>query len=261
LCSSADAPPAEDRRLEGLGADALAERLALPRVALYQSVGSTLDVAHRLAPEAAPGTLIVADEQTAGRGRLGRRWTSDAGAGLWLTLIERPTDQRALDVLALRCGLYAAEALEALAASPLCVKWPNDLYADGRKLAGTLIETRWRGTSPEWVAIGFGLNVRPPALDTATGLRAGTTRLAALERVVPALRAAAAATRHLSADELARWRQRDVSLGRALVEPALGTSAGIDTDGQLLVTGPGGRVSRHRTGSLTFAERTPLACS
>jgi BirA family biotin operon repressor/biotin-[acetyl-CoA-carboxylase] ligase len=258
LCSSADRG---DALLDGLRADELAQRLGLPRVALHASVGSTLDVAHRLAPDAPSGTLIVADEQTAGRGRHGRRWSSEPGAGLWLTMIERPTDARALDVLALRCGLYAAEALEPLAGARLCLKWPNDLYASGRKLAGILIETRWRGTAPDWVAIGFGLNVRAPALETAIGLVPGATRLAALERLVPALRRAAAASRHLTADELARWRERDLSTDRIASAPAAGRVAGIESDGQLVVLAADGVVTRHRTGSLTFADPHPPTCS
>ena len=226
---------------------------------LHASVSSTLDVAHAIAADAPSGTLIVADEQTSGRGRHGRRWTSPAGAGLWLTLIERPTDARALDVLALRCGLFAAEALDALAHGQIGVKWPNDLYVRAAKLAGVLIETRWRGTSPEWVAIGFGLNVAAPPVDGAIGLLPGTTRLGALARLVPALRRAAASSRHLSADELARWRARDVAVGRVATEPAEGVIAGIDGAGELLVTRADGTVSRHRTGSLTFAES--LECS
>lgn len=224
----------------------------------FDAVGSTLDVAHRLAPDAASGTLILADEQTAGRGRHGRRWASARGAGIWLTLIERPSDARALDVLSLRCGLYAAEALDALAESPVRVKWPNDLYVGECKLAGTLIETRWRGTKPEWVAIGFGLNVSTPDVDTATGLVAGVTRLAALDCIVPALRRAATASRHLSEDELARWRARDLSVGRTVLEPVGGVVAGINASGEVLIMSEG-HTAAVRSGSLTFAE--PLACS
>src|SRR5215207_5822827 len=121
--------------------------LDLPRIALFDSVSSTLDVAHSIAATAPAGTLILADEQTSGRGTQGRRWTSSAGAGVWLTLIERPTDLRALDVLSLRCGLYAAEGLDGLAAGGIAVKWPNDLFVENRKLAGVLIETRWRGAA------------------------------------------------------------------------------------------------------------------
>ena len=246
-------------RFDGLAAAELARRLDLPRVELFEEVGSTLDVAHRIAADAPNGTLVLADEQTAGRGRQGRRWASSAGAGIWLTMIERPTDARALDVLSLRCGLYAAEALEPLADGPLSLKWPNDLYLGARKLAGILIETRWRGTAPDWVAVGFGLNVSAPALETGVGLAAGVTRLEALERLVPALRAAAAASRHLGADELARWARRDLAVGRRVESPTAGVGAGISPTGELLVEGIDGIVSRHRTGSLTFAE--PLTCS
>src|SRR5258708_1898768 len=182
---SSYADPRGARTYDGEPAELLAARWQVPAVHAFGAVGSTLDAAHALAPAAPSGTVILADEQTAGRGRQGRRWTSGAGAGVWLTLIERPVDARALDVLALRCGLYAAEALDELADAKIQVKWPNDLYVGDRKLAGVLIETRWRGTAPDWVAVGFGLNVIAPDLATATGLVAGTTRLAALDPLLP----------------------------------------------------------------------------
>jgi BirA family transcriptional regulator, biotin operon repressor / biotin---[acetyl-CoA-carboxylase] ligase len=254
----AEVPP-EAATYDGLGADALAARVGVPEVHLFDQVGSALDVAHRLAPESPSGTLVLADEQTAGRGRQGRRWASAPGAGIWLTLVERPSSVDALDVLSLRCGLYAAEALDALADAAIGLKWPNDLYVGGRKLAGILIETRWRGTAPDWVAIGFGLNVAEPDVETGVGLRAGATRLDALARLVPALRRAAATTGRLDADELSRWHARDIAGSRALTAPAAGIAAGVSASGELLIRDPAGDVSRHRSGSLTFAE--PLACS
>jgi BirA family biotin operon repressor/biotin-[acetyl-CoA-carboxylase] ligase len=225
------------------------------RLLAFDSIGSTLDAAHAVAAEAPSGTLILADEQTAGRGQHGRRWSSPPGAGVWLTLVERPSDARALEVLALRCGLYAAEALDAFAGAPVGLKWPNDLYLAERKLGGILIETRWRGTAPEWVAIGFGLNVTAPALEGAIGLAAGATRLGVLDLLVPALRQAAATSRHLSEAELARWRARDIAAGRQVDTPARGRAAGISADGQLLIASPDGALTAHRSGSLTFAER------
>jgi BirA family biotin operon repressor/biotin-[acetyl-CoA-carboxylase] ligase len=141
-----------------------------------------------------------------------------------------------------------------MALGPIGVKWPNDLYVKARKLAGILIETRWRGTAPEWVAVGFGINVVQPELDTAIGLLPGTSRLAVLERLVPALRRAASASRHLSPDELTRWHSRDIARARMLDTPAPGTAAGISASGELLVAGANGAVTAHRTGSLTFAE-------
>ena len=120
--------PRQSTAYDGLSAPAIAARLGVPSLLLFDAVGSTLDVAHRVAPTAPSGTLVLADEQTAGRGRYGRRWDSRPGAGIWLTIIERPTDARALDVLSLRCGLYAAEALDAVAGVRVGLKWPNDLY-------------------------------------------------------------------------------------------------------------------------------------
>lgn len=253
---SADAR--ESATYDGEGVAALAARWSLPAVHAFAEVGSTLDVAHAIASTSASGTLVVADEQTAGRGRHGRRWTSAPRAGVWLTLIERPTDARALDVLAIRCGLFAAQALDDLARTTVRVKWPNDLYLGNRKLAGTLIETRWRGTAPEWVAIGFGLNVVAPDLETAIGLPAGVTRVMVLDRVVPALRRAAGSTRHLSDPEVAAWRERDLAIGLQVTEPTAGMVEGMTSSGEILIRKSAG-VTAHRSGSLNFAE--PLSCS
>src|SRR5581483_9095036 len=105
-------------------------------------------------------------------------------AGIWLTLVERP-DATAIDVLSLRVGLALAPALDEFASAPVQLKWPNDLYVDGRKLAGILIEARWRDQSPDWVAIGVGINVRPPASEPrAIGLRATADRLGVLQAII-----------------------------------------------------------------------------
>src|SRR5262245_11512084 len=110
------------------------------RLIEYDEVGSTLDVAHEMAADGAEaGTLIVAKAQTAGRGRMGRTWRSEPGAGIWLTLIERPADASALEVLSLRVGLAMAPVLDAFTDAPIQLKWPNDLYLRDRKLAGILI--------------------------------------------------------------------------------------------------------------------------
>jgi BirA family biotin operon repressor/biotin-[acetyl-CoA-carboxylase] ligase len=256
LSSSADA---SEVRYDGLDAGALAALLDLPRVELFDAVTSTLDIANAIGPSAPAGTLVLAEEQTAGRGRLGRAWTSERRAGIWLTLVERPDDALALEVLSLRCGLYAAEALAPLASAPIAVKWPNDLYVRGRKLAGVLIETRWRGTSPEWVSIGFGLNVAPPPIDGAIGLAPETTRRDALVLLVPALRRAALAGGLLTEEELTRWSARDVARGRVVETPSVGVVAGLPARGELLVRASDATETAHRSGTLTFAE--PLACS
>jgi len=230
--------------------------LRLPRVALFDSVGSTLDVAHQFADAgAAAGTLVLADEQTAGRGRQGRAWRSAPGAGIWLTLIERPSDASALDVLSLRIGLAVAPVLDAVAGERVRLKWPNDLYLSAGKLAGVLIEARWRDAALEWVAIGLGINLRvPKGTPGAAALPREANRIDVLASVVPALRDAAGRTGPLTQDELAAFAARDLAAGRACVEPVEGWVIGIDSSGSLLVSGGGGERTAMRAGSLVLKE-------
>ncbi len=229
--------------------------LDLPRVELLDSTTSTLDVAHRIAAQGAPsGTLVIANEQTAGRGRSGKSWQSSSGAGLWLTLIERPVDSSGLGVLSLRVGLAAAEALDRFAPEPIRMKWPNDLYIDRAKLAGILVEARWREQAVEWVAIGIGVNVKAPGrVENAAWLEPGTERLEILAELIPAVLSAARETGPLSADEMEEFDARDLARGRKCLEPALGRVAGISPAGELLVA-LADSVTRFRSGSLVLED-------
>jgi len=211
--------------------------LDISRVELLESTTSTLDIAHRLAAEGAPaGTLVIANEQTAGRGRGGKSWRSAPGAGLWLTLIDRPVDNSGLGVLSLRVGLAAAEALDRFAPEPIRLKWPNDLYIDQGKLGGILVEARWREQAVEWVAIGLGVNVKAPDnVETSAGLEPGAERLDVLADLVPAIVAATRATGPLDAGEMEEFAARDIARGKRCVEPAVGRVAGITPNGELLV--------------------------
>jgi BirA family transcriptional regulator, biotin operon repressor / biotin---[acetyl-CoA-carboxylase] ligase len=242
-------------RFDGATREVLERMLDLPRVELLESTTSTLDVAHRIAAQGAPAsTLVIANEQTAGRGRGGRSWKSDPGAGLWLTLIARPTDSSGLGVLSLRVGLALAEALDRFASEPIRMKWPNDLYVDQGKLAGILVEARWREQAVEWVAIGIGVNVKAPGnVENAAGLEPGTERLDILAELVPAVLAAAQATGPLEADEMEEFNARDLARGRRCVEPALGRVAGITATGELLVA-LADSVAPFRSGSLVLED-------
>ncbi|HEY9230411.1 MAG TPA: biotin--[acetyl-CoA-carboxylase] ligase, partial [Gemmatimonadaceae bacterium] len=204
--------------------DELTRRLKVPRVVALDEVGSTLDVAHSLAAEGAlAGTVIVADSQSAGRGRMGRGWRSAPGAGVWLTMIERPAAGPALDVLSLRVGIELAPALDPFAAKPVRLKWPNDLYVGDRKLGGVLVEARWRDGVPEWVAIGVGVNVVTPEEEPrAIGLAPGASRLDVLGAMVPAIRAAATRSGQLTASEIAAFSARDLAAGRRCELPVAG---------------------------------------
>jgi BirA family biotin operon repressor/biotin-[acetyl-CoA-carboxylase] ligase len=244
-------------KYDGRDSATLTRLLDAPRVVVFDSTASTMDDAHELAAVGAPaGTVILADRQDAGRGRSGRRWASASGQGIWMTIIERPNDARALEVLSIRVGIRAATALDRYAPSPVGLKWPNDLFVGDGKLAGILIEARWRATRIDWVAIGIGVNVREPAgFAAASGLRPGADRVDVLGELVPAIRSAAAARGPLSAPEVEAFSARDIARGRACLEPTPGEVQGINDAGELLVRTATG-VRAFRDGSLTFAGAT-----
>lgn len=226
----------------------------LTALVYHDIVSSTMDVAHDLAQQgAAAGTAVLASRQEQGRGRSGRAWQSEADAGLWLTLIERPDDLRALDVLSLRIGLELAGALSPLVDGDIQLKWPNDLYVQQRKLSGILIEVRWRDGRPEWVTIGVGINRRVPAhFEQAAHVRSDVSRDALLLAVVPALRRAAAGRGPLSAEECEAWAARDFARGRAVTAPVAGHVEGISPAGAVLIRDSAGILHAQHSGSLVF---------
>jgi len=244
----------EIARYDGHDAASLARRLGVPRVVVFDSTASTMDDAHGLAATEAPaGTVVLTDRQTAGRGRGGRRWASESGQGVWVTVIERPNDPDAVDVLSIRLGLRAARVLDRYAASPVTLKWPNDLFVGGGKVAGILVEARWRAARIDWVAIGLGVNAREPAgVANAAALRPGVERVELLAELLPAVRAAAAARGALTPGEVAEFAARDLAAGRACIDPAAGVVHGISPSGELLVRTSVG-VRAFRDGSLTFS--------
>ena len=238
----------------GWTGEALAASLGLPEVEAHLVCRSTMDRAHELATAGAPGgTVVIAEAQAGGRGRNGKVWTSAPRAGIWMTLLERPRgDATALDVLSVRVGLRLAPVLDRWTSAPVRLKWPNDLWVGERKLAGVLVETRWRGMRPDWVAIGVGINLEVPSdQPEATALTAADP-VEVLGEVLPALRGAATAAGALQMQELADFAARDVAAGRALAEPVAGVARGLSPLGELLVATSEG-LTPVRAGSLTFA--------
>jgi len=128
----------------------------------YQSIGSTNDRASELAKQGSPhGTLVVAEEQTAGRGRTGRMWYSPANAALALSLVLRPKDLTPESVGGLTAlGALAVVDVLGNVGAEAEIKWPNDVLVHGRKIAGVLVEISWEGLEPEFVILGIGVNVR-----------------------------------------------------------------------------------------------------
>jgi BirA family biotin operon repressor/biotin-[acetyl-CoA-carboxylase] ligase len=234
----------------------------------FKVTDSTNTRARELAEAGAPGgTVVTAREQTEGRGRVGRVWTAPDGKALLYSAILRPLDQRHL-LLPLSVPLAVCAAAESLRDGIECaVKWPNDVWLDGRKLAGILIEAK---PQDGWAVIGIGLNLyiapnefppdlRQPAVSlfaTTLGTR-GESRpsLPAVARsgLPPSPSTVAEVlNRHLDhwvmardEDVLAEWRRRDGLRGREIAwEDGSGVADGIDDRGNLVVVTPGGdRVS------------------
>lgn len=156
------------------------------RIHYFNEVGSTQQVAGELAGQgAAPGTAVIAELQTAGRGRLGRSWHSPAGVNLYSTIILRPQMPLAeVPRLTLVAGLAAAEALETVAPGLIALKWPNDLWLKGRKAGGIIAEAITDSRQQlACVLLGIGLNLNlalheiPEDLhDKATSVRIVTGR-------------------------------------------------------------------------------------
>jgi BirA family biotin operon repressor/biotin-[acetyl-CoA-carboxylase] ligase len=140
--------------------------LPLGSVRYYEQIGSTNDAALSWAEAGCPNlSLVVADEQTAGRGRGDRRWHSPPGSALAFSLILKEIAQGSgLTHLTGLGGLSVSHALENLYALPTQVKWPNDVLAAGEKLAGVLAEAHWAGDRLKWVVIGTGINVSPNSI-------------------------------------------------------------------------------------------------
>ena len=205
----------------------------------HRCTDSTNERAKELAAAGAPhGTLVTADEQSAGRGRQGRVWTAPAGSAVLMSLVVRELDE----LLPITAAVAICEALPAGAA----IKWPNDVWVDRRKLAGILVEGR---PQEGWAVLGVGLNVTtesfPPELaETATSLKlAGveTTPAQVLDALLPSLDAWLGAPPDAV---LPAWRDRDALKGeRVRWTEGEGVAAGIDDSGSLLVDTGDGRVT------------------
>lgn len=255
----------------------LARSCGIPHLEVWDRIPSTSDRLRLLEAEGAPEwTTVVAVEQSAGRGRVGRIWHSEAGGGLWFSvLIEVRRD--AAQLLPLRIGLCLAEAIERFGSVPgshVEVKWPNDLLVGGRKLGGILCESRilpeeTPSGSPLRVIAGIGINLGlervgvPPELqDRAIGL--GTPEVPApspaglLEEILRAFVAQGwgDAPPRMGATELERLSLRDALRGRRIRLETGGEAEGIgfDPSGGLRVRLPDGSEGSLRSAGVDLME-------
>jgi BirA family transcriptional regulator, biotin operon repressor / biotin---[acetyl-CoA-carboxylase] ligase len=240
-------------------------------IIFFNTISSTNDVALELAADGGhEGAIVIADEQTAGRGRHGRNWFSPRGSGLYVSIVLRPAGarvdpQRATSLLTLAAGLALAEAIEAATGLHADIKWPNDLLVARRKLAGILAESA--SSDLGRIVLGFGLNVDARAYPRELGDRATSleTELGRpIDRAVvcaEALAAVSARYRDLLTGRfdaiLDGWRTRAPGSRDTAVTWSTpsgrqqGVTAGIDDRGALLVR-VGDRVETIVGGEVTW---------
>jgi BirA family biotin operon repressor/biotin-[acetyl-CoA-carboxylase] ligase len=253
---------------------ALTTRILGQRLMVLPRTGSTNDVAKSLASRGAPeGTVVVADEQTAGRGRLDRRWLAPPGTCLLFSVLFRPQlEPLQANRLTMLCSLAAADAIYTLAGLRVGLKWPNDLIVGTRtwrKLAGVLTETGLVGSRLDFAVVGIGINVNvgPAALPglapDATSILAETERETDRTALLAVLLAGVEeryARMRAGESPHAEWAARLATLGRQVeVTTPQGTLTGVadavDEDGALMLRAHDGTLRRLVAGDVTLRQR------
>jgi BirA family biotin operon repressor/biotin-[acetyl-CoA-carboxylase] ligase len=239
------------------------------RIVVCGTTGSTNDEARRLAGEGAEeGTVVIAERQTAGRGRLGHAWDSPDGLGLYLSLVLRPTESAdRIGRYTIAAAVAVGTACRAFAGERVVLKWPNDVHAGGRKLAGILAELRQKPRGAELV-LGIGLNVGQCEADFPAELSARATSLRMLGAGVGIDREAAAASVLESlagtigelraggwpevAARFLRYAPDATGRPARVGSGAVGVTDGLDDSGALRVRTAGGIVLAHATESVSL---------
>ncbi len=235
------------------------------RLMYLTSTDSTMDVARREAEDGAPdGTVILAEEQTAGRGRFDRKWVSPAGLNLYLTIVVRPDIAR-LRSLGVVTPLAACLAIDAVSAVRPLLKWPNDVIVGGKKLGGVLIESETSGDEVRYAVVGIGINVNykvdDPAISAiATSLVNEAATSVSREDLLAALLNQFEELYQRSSTEKGDvhewWRARLDTIGRQVDvtfrgETYSGTAKDVDAEGNLLLRLADGSVMTLEAGEVS----------
>ena len=258
---------AEDTLSPALITTNLATRFIGQKVIYYPRLTSTMAVARQAARQgAAEGTVVVADEQTAGKGRLKRLWLSPRGS-LALSIILHP-DMSYLPYLMMLASLAVAHSIEAVTGLKAQLKWPNDVLIDDKKVCGILIDSDLRGNKVAYTIIGIGINVNFRLADFSEILATATSLADELKKDVSRV----AVIRHLLVETerlylalpdgepvYQEWRGRLVTLGRKVQvksdEPILeGIAESVARDGSLLLRHSNGNSTRIVAGDVTLRD-------
>ena len=244
----------------------LADRVVGRQVLYYDTVRSTMDEAGALAEDGwGEGAVVIAEEQTAARGRFERRWVSAVGQDVTFSLVLRPRRDQ-LSQVNMAATLAVADMAQQLTGLASSIKWPNDVMMSGRKLAGILIETAMDAEELRHAVVGIGINVNldpseyaeissiATSLYSEMGSRVGrasviVTVLERLDDLYAAVRRGRSLTEAWAArlDTLGRtvkvrWRDREVE----------GVATGVDESGNLRLTGPDGSTTTVVAGEVTL---------
>jgi BirA family biotin operon repressor/biotin-[acetyl-CoA-carboxylase] ligase len=245
--------------------DGLATRFIGQEVSYYPSLPSTNDVAKIRAQEGAEeGTVIVAEEQTAGRGRIKRRWLSPRGSIALSIILYPPLDY--LSSLIMVASLAVIGSIERVTGLKVQLKWPNDVLVNGKKVCGILVESDVRGNKVDYAVIGIGINANlklsefPQIAPMATSLSQELGRDVSRREIVQSLLAEAERLYLALASGgsvFKQWRNRLVTLGQEVqVSSAEATYKGIAesvaSDGSLLLRQPDGNLLKIVAGDVTL---------
>ena len=247
--------------------DNLKTRFVGQRVIYYPRLTSTMNVARREARQGAvEGTVVVAGEQTAGKGRVKRAWLSPRGS-IALSVILHP-DTACLPGLIMLSSLAAARSIETVTGLEAQVKWPNDILVNGKKVCGILLESDWRGKRVTYAIIGIGINVNFRLADFPGILPAATSLADELGKDVSRLDLVCALLTEMErlyralpdGDAIYReWRARLVTLGRKVrVESGKtileGIAESVARDGSLLLRHPDGNSTQIVAGDVRLRD-------
>jgi BirA family biotin operon repressor/biotin-[acetyl-CoA-carboxylase] ligase len=246
----------------------LREALGTRPLRFYARAGSTNDLAQQWALDGAPaGAVVVAEEQVTGRGRFGRAWLAPAGTALLFSVILRPQIRaERLTRLTMVGALAVAETVMGMAPGQVRLKWPNDVWLAGRKVAGILPEAIWLGSDLQAVVLGIGVNVSvdfagTPLADSATSIETVTgkhvDRAALLAAILGRIDGWTARLEEPAL--LETWRGWLETLGRRVTatapgEQISGEALDVDDSGALLLRVDDGSVRRIASGEVTLAD-------
>jgi len=238
------------------------------KIFYQETVSSTMDVAFQMAVQGAPeGTVVCAENQTKGRGRLGRAWSSPKGKGIYMSIILRPQlPPSEVAKLTLLSAVALCEAIESETSLHPRIKWPNDLLIKNKKLAGILTELSAEVDKVKFVVMGIGINVNtsPGALpEGGTSLKNESgqsySRIQMTQSILTAIEEwYGRLSREGFTPVVERWKELSLTLGKRvrISDPAgkvEGEAIDLDTDGGLLIREDSGLITKRMAGDVLLA--------